>query len=128
MKRNLILAIALFFGVLGAMAQGRDAYSFKTSFHFDEDSPELVDSITVDVLVDGVKTPLNFSQRVFTPREPADGYTKWIIERDINFDVDNKCKDVALQAFRLSFEHPVKRENISFEAPFPADYPWSLFA
>lgn len=41
---------------------------------------------------------------------------------------DNKCKDVALQAFRLSFEHPVKRENISFEAPFPADYPWSLFA
>ena len=41
---------------------------------------------------------------------------------------DNKCKDVALQAFRLSFEHPVKREIITFEAPFPADYPWSLFA
>ena len=41
---------------------------------------------------------------------------------------DNKCRDVALQAFRLSFEHPVKCENISFEAPFPVDYPWSLFA
>ena len=86
MKRNLILAIALLFGVLGTMAQGREAYSFKTSFHFDEDSPELADSIIVDVLVDGVKTPLNFSQRVFTPREPESAYTKWIDERDINFD------------------------------------------
>jgi 23S rRNA pseudouridine1911/1915/1917 synthase len=41
---------------------------------------------------------------------------------------DKNCKDVALQAFRLSFEHPVKRENITFEAPFPEEYPWSLFA
>lgn len=41
---------------------------------------------------------------------------------------DKNCKDVALQAFRLSFEHPVKREIITFEAPFPDDYPWSLFA
>ena len=41
---------------------------------------------------------------------------------------DNKCKDVALQAFRLSFEHPVKHEILSFEAPFPSGYPWSLFA
>ena len=41
---------------------------------------------------------------------------------------DNKCRDVALQAFRLSFEHPVKREIINFEAPYPDEYPWSLFA
>ena len=41
---------------------------------------------------------------------------------------DNKCKEVALQAFRLSFEHPVKHEILSFEAPFPSGYPWSLFA
>lgn len=41
---------------------------------------------------------------------------------------DNIAKDIALQAFRLSFEHPVKRENISFEAPLPGCYPWSLFA
>ena len=41
---------------------------------------------------------------------------------------DKICKDVALQAFRLSFEHPVKREIITFEAPCPDDYPWSLFA
>lgn len=41
---------------------------------------------------------------------------------------DKNCKDVALQAFRLSFEHPVKREIITFEAPCPDEYPWSLFA
>lgn len=41
---------------------------------------------------------------------------------------DNRTKDIALQAFRLSFEHPVKRENITFEAPCPSGYPWSLFA
>lgn len=41
---------------------------------------------------------------------------------------DNLAKDVALQSFKLSFEHPVKRENMSFEAPFPDGYPWSLFA
>jgi len=41
---------------------------------------------------------------------------------------DKNAKDVALQAFRLSFEHPVKRETISFEAPCPDCYPWSLFA
>ena len=86
MKKLILSTIVLLVCVLGIQAQGRNAYSFRTSFHFDEDSPELVDSITVDVLVDGVKTPLNFSQRVFTPREPEDGYTKWIIERDINFD------------------------------------------
>ena len=41
---------------------------------------------------------------------------------------DNLAKDVALQSFKLSFEHPVKRENMSFEAPFTDGYPWSLFA
>ena len=41
---------------------------------------------------------------------------------------DNRCKDIALQAYKLSFEHPVKREFITFEAPVPESYPWSLFA
>ena len=41
---------------------------------------------------------------------------------------DSRVKDIALEAYKLSFEHPVKRENITFEAPVPLDYPWSLFA
>lgn len=41
---------------------------------------------------------------------------------------DNRCKDIALESFKLSFEHPVKRENITFEAPIPNGFPWDLFA
>ena len=41
---------------------------------------------------------------------------------------DKRCKDIALEAYRLSFEHPVKREFITFEAPLPEGFPWSLFA
>ena len=41
---------------------------------------------------------------------------------------DNRTKDIALEAYKLSFEHPVKREFITFEAPIPGSYPWSLFA
>ena len=41
---------------------------------------------------------------------------------------DNRCKDIALESYKLSFEHPVKREFITFEAPVPSGYPWSLFA
>ena len=41
---------------------------------------------------------------------------------------DNRCKDIALESFRLSFEHPVRREFITFEAPIPAGFPWNLFA
>ena len=41
---------------------------------------------------------------------------------------DNRCKDIALESFRLSFEHPVRREFITFEAPIPAEFPWNLFA
>ena len=43
-------------------------------------------------------------------------------------DKDKRCKDIALEAYKLSFEHPVKRELITFEAPIPSGYPWSLFA
>ena len=43
-------------------------------------------------------------------------------------DKDKRCKDIALEAYKLSFEHPVKREFITFEAPIPSVYPWSLFA
>ena len=43
-------------------------------------------------------------------------------------DKDKRCKDIALEAYKLSFEHPVKREFITFEAPIPSGYPWSLFA
>ena len=43
-------------------------------------------------------------------------------------DKDKRCKDIALEAYKLSFEHPVKREFITFEAPLPSGYPWSLFA
>ena len=39
-----------------------------------------------------------------------------------------RCKDIALEAYKLSFEHPVKRENVTFEAPVPSGFPWSLFA
>ena len=41
---------------------------------------------------------------------------------------DNRCKDIALEAYKLSFEHPVKREFIAFVAPIPSGFPWSLFA
>lgn len=41
---------------------------------------------------------------------------------------DNRCKDIALESFRLSFEHPVRREFITFEAPIPEGFPWNLFA
>ena len=40
----------------------------------------------------------------------------------------DRTKDIALEAYKLSFEHPVKREFITFEAPIPESYPWSLFA
>ena len=43
-------------------------------------------------------------------------------------DKDKRCKDIALEAYKLSFEHPVKHEFITFEAPIPPGYPWSLFA
>jgi 23S rRNA pseudouridine1911/1915/1917 synthase len=43
-------------------------------------------------------------------------------------DKDKRCKDIALEAYKLSFEHPVKRELIAFEAPLPSGYPWNLFA
>lgn len=41
---------------------------------------------------------------------------------------DNRCKDIALESFKLSFEHPVKHEFIAFEAPIPEGFPWNLFA
>lgn len=41
---------------------------------------------------------------------------------------DNRCKDIALESFKLAFEHPVKRENNTFEAPMPEGFPWNLFA
>ena len=41
---------------------------------------------------------------------------------------DDRTKDIALEAYKLSFEHPVKHEFITFEAPIPESYPWSLFA
>ncbi len=41
---------------------------------------------------------------------------------------DSRCKDIALEAYKLSFEHPVKRELMTFEAPVPSGFPWSLFA
>ena len=41
---------------------------------------------------------------------------------------DDRCKDIALESFKLSFEHPVKRESIAFEAPMPQGFPWKLFA
>ena len=41
---------------------------------------------------------------------------------------DNRTKDIALEAYKLSFEHPVKREFIAFEVPIPSGFPWNLFA
>ncbi len=41
---------------------------------------------------------------------------------------DDRTKDIALEAYKLSFEHPVKREFITFEAPVPSGFPWNLFA
>ena len=41
---------------------------------------------------------------------------------------DERPTDSALEAYKLSFEHPVKREFITFEAPVPDIFPWSLFA
>ena len=41
---------------------------------------------------------------------------------------DERSKDIALQSFKLTFEHPVKRELITFEAPMSEGFPWKLFA
>jgi len=41
---------------------------------------------------------------------------------------DSRCRDIALEAYKLSFEHPVKHEMMIFEAPVPSGFPWSLFA
>ena len=43
-------------------------------------------------------------------------------------EADKGCKDIALEAYKLTFEHPVKRELITFEAPIPQEFPWNLFA
>ena len=43
-------------------------------------------------------------------------------------EADKGCKDIALEACKLTFEHPVKREFITFEAPIPQEFPWNLFA
>ena len=43
-------------------------------------------------------------------------------------EADKGCKDIALEAYKLTFEHPVKREFITFEAPIPQEFPWNLFA
>ena len=59
MKRIILSTIVLLFSVLCIQAQGRDAYSFKVTPHVNQED-ELIDSITVDVLVDGVKTYLDF--------------------------------------------------------------------
>ena len=84
MKRLLFSAIVALFGLIGANAQDRSAYSFKVTPHVNQED-ELIDSITVDVLVDGVKTYLDFSTTLFTPQSPDINH-QWIVERDINFD------------------------------------------
>ena len=84
MKRLILSTIVLLFSVLCIQAQGRDAYSFKVTPHVNQED-ELIDSITVDVLVDGVKTYLDFSTTLFTPQSPDINH-QWIVERDINFD------------------------------------------
>ena len=84
MKRIILSTIVLLFSVLCIQAQGRDAYSFKVTPHVNQED-ELIDSITVDVLVDGVKTYLDFSTTLFTPQSPDINH-QWIVERDINFD------------------------------------------
>ena len=84
MKRLLLSAIVALLGVISAQAQDRSAYSFKVTPHINQED-ELIDSITVDVLVDGVKTYLDFSTTLFTPQSPDIDH-QWIVERDINFD------------------------------------------
>ena len=69
MKKLLLSAVVLFMGMLGVQAQDRSAYSFKVTPHVNQED-ELIDSITVDVLVDGVKTYLDFSTQLFTPQSP----------------------------------------------------------
>ena len=49
MKRLILSTIVLLFSVLCIQAQGRDAYSFKTSFHFDEDDKEFTNE-EIDVI------------------------------------------------------------------------------
>ncbi len=77
MKRLILSTIVLLFSVLCIQAQGRDAYSFKVTPHVNQED-ELIDSITVDVLVDGVKTYLDFSTTLFTPQSPDINH-QWII-------------------------------------------------
>ena len=84
MKKLLFTAIMALLCLSSAQAQDRSAYSFKVTPHINQED-ELIDSITVDVLVDGVKTYLDFSTTLFTPQSPDIDH-QWIVERDINFD------------------------------------------
>ena len=60
MKQLLLTALLALSCLTSAQAQDRSAYSFKVTPHVNQED-ELIDSITVDVLVDGVKTYLDFS-------------------------------------------------------------------
>ena len=38
-----------------------------------------------------------------------------------------KKADIALEAYQLSFDHPVSKERLTFSLPLPSALPWSLF-
>ena len=42
-------------------------------------------------------------------------------------DVNLPGQQIALWAYSLRFEHPVKKEMIEVECPPPSEYPWDLF-
>jgi len=45
---------------------------------------------------------------------------------DVKYGSKTRLPDhrIALHAFKLEFQHPVKAEPASFESPVPADFPW----
>lgn len=52
------------------------------------------------------------------------GFPLW---GDNKYGNGKKGQQIALWGFRLSFEHPVTRENLLFIAPPPDDKPWIFF-
>jgi len=53
-----------------------------------------------------------------------------VIVGDVKYGYDspNSDKSICLHARRLAFIHPVKKENISIEAPLPKNEVWNLFS
>lgn len=53
---------------------------------------------------------------------------KFPVAGDKRYGFPDPVKNIALLAHTLSFPHPVSKELLSFSAPVPGAFPWSLFS